>query len=140
MQEHDAGIVRGAALPSAVCGVLAVAVAALVAGAAGAMSAALGSVIVFACFGLGQWAVIAISRRNKDLFMAANLLGFVVKMALLGVLLVTLGQSPLMEDLNNNAFVFSALAVVLVWLGGQVRAMSKAKIPHVEPDESSENT
>ncbi|WP_017580862.1 hypothetical protein [Nocardiopsis valliformis] len=140
MQEHDARILRGAALPSAACGVLAIAVSALFAGAAGALSSALAAVIVLACFGLGQWAVILVTRRNKDLFLAANLLGFVVKMALLGVLLVTLGNSPLMADLSRNAFVYSALAVVLVWLGGQTLATSKAKIPHVEPDESPGNT
>jgi ATP synthase protein I len=140
MQEHDARILRGAALPSAACGVLAIAVSTLFAGAAGALSSALAAVIVLACFGLGQWAVMAVTRRNKDLFLAANVLGFAVKMALLGVLLVTLGNSPLMADLSRNAFVYSALAVVLVWLGGQTLATSKAKILHVDPSESSERT
>lgn len=140
MQEHDARILRGAALPSAACGVLAIAVSALFAGAAGALSSALAAAIVLACFGLGQWAVMAVTRRNQDLFLAANVLGFVVKMALLGVLLVTLGNSPLMADLSNNSFAFSALAVVMVWLGGQTWATSQAKILHVDPDESSDNT
>ncbi|MFE1168635.1 hypothetical protein [Nocardiopsis sp. NPDC058789] len=140
MQEHDARILRGAALPSAACGVLAIAVSALLAGAAGALSSALAVGIILACFGLGQWAVMMVTRRNKDLFLAANLLGFVVKMALLGILLVTLGRSPLVTDLSSNAFVYSALAVVLAWLGGQTWATSRAKILHVDPSESSENT
>ena len=140
MQEHDARILRGAAPPSAACGVLAIAVSTLFAGTAGALSSALAVAIVLACFGLGQWAVIMVTRRNKDLFLAANVLGFAVKMALLGVLLVTLGNSPLMADLSRNAFVYSALAVVLVWLGGQTLATSKAKILSVDPDESAVNT
>lgn len=140
MQEHDVAIFRGAALPSVVCGVLAIGVAALLGGAPGALSALMGAVVVLGCFGLGQWVVIALSRRNKDLFMAANLLGFVVKMAVLGILLVTLGRSPLMADLDDRAFVYTALACVLVWLGGQIRAISKAKIPHVDPDEASGST
>ena len=137
MREHDVAIFRGAALPSAVCGVVAIGVSAALAGVPGALSALLGAAVVLGCFGLGQWAVILISRRKEDMFLAANLLGFVVKMAVLGILLVTLGRSPLMADLNNTAFVFSALACVLVWLGGQMRGISKAKILHVEPDSES---
>lgn len=137
MQEHAVAISRGAALPSAVCGAVAVGVSTVLAGASGALSALLGVAVVLGCFGLGQWAVIMISRRNKDLFLAANLLAFVVKMAVLGVLLVTLGQSPLMADLDNTAFAFSALACVLAWLGGQMWATSQAKILHVEPDSES---
>ncbi|MFB8769072.1 hypothetical protein VSQ78_15300 [Nocardiopsis alba] len=140
MQEHDARILRGAALPSAACGVLAIAVSALFAGMAGALGSALAVVIILACFGLGQWAVMMVTRWNKDLFLAANMLGFVVKMALLGILLVTLGRSPLIADLSSNSFVYSALAVVLVWLGGQTWATSRAKILHVDPSESSEST
>ena len=140
MQEHDARILRGAALPSAACGVLAIAVSALFAGMAGALGSALAVVIILACLGLGQWAVMMVTRRNKDLFLAANMLGFVVKMALLGILLVTLGRSPLIADLSSNSFVYSALAVVLVWLGGQTWATSRAKILHVDPSESSEST
>ncbi|MFD6098845.1 hypothetical protein ACFVWN_14910 [Nocardiopsis flavescens] len=140
MQEHDARILRGAALPSAACGALAIAVSALFAGTAGALSSALGVAIVLACFGLGQWAVLLVTRRNPDLFLAASLGGFVVKTAVLGVLLVTLGRSPLMAGLNSDAFVYSSLAVVVVWLGGQVHATSKAKILHVDPSEESEST
>ncbi|SIO88327.1 hypothetical protein [Nocardiopsis sp. JB363] len=140
MQGHDARILRGAALPSAACGALAIAISALLAGTAGALGSALAVVIVIACFGLGQWAVILVTRRNKDLFLAANLIGFVVKMGLLGILLVTLGGSPLIADLSSNAFVYSALAVVLSWLGGQTWAISQAKILHVDPSESSENS
>ncbi|HJE57832.1 MAG TPA: hypothetical protein K8V84_04860 [Nocardiopsis listeri] len=140
MQGHDARILRGAALPSAACGALAIAISALLAGTAGALGSALAVAIVIACFGLGQWAVILVTRRNKDLFLAANLIGFVVKMALLGILLVTLGGSPLIADLSTNAFVYSALVVVLAWLGGQTWATSRAKILHVDPSESSESS
>ena len=139
MQEHDARILRGAALPSAACGVLAIAVSALFAGVPGALSSLLAVAIVLGCFGLGQWAVLLITRRNQDLFLAANMLGFVVKMAVLGIILVTLGRSPLIEDLSSSAFVYSALAVVLAWLGGQTWATSKAKILHVNPNEGSES-
>lgn len=140
MQGHDARIFRGAALPAAVVGALAIAVSALLSGVAGALSSALAVLIVLACFGLGQWAVILVTRRNKELFLAANMLGFVVKMTVLGVLLVTLGRSELITELDSNAFVYSALVVVLAWLGGQMRAISKAKMLHVDPSESSENT
>ncbi|WP_285732109.1 hypothetical protein [Nocardiopsis sp. ATB16-24] len=137
MQENDARIFRGAALPSVACGALAMAVSALAAGLSGLMGSALAVLIVLGCFGLGQWAVIAVTRRNKDLFLAANLLGFVVKMAVLGVILVTLGRSAFVADLSDTAFVYSALAVVLVWLGGQTWATSRAKILHVDPAEES---
>ncbi|MBB6120456.1 hypothetical protein [Nocardiopsis algeriensis] len=140
MQEHGARILRGAALPAAVIGALAVVLSALFAGGSGALGSAFAVAIVLACFGLGQWAVIAITRRNEDLFLAANLVGFVVKMVILGIVLVTLGRSPLIEDLSSNAFVYSALAVVLGWLGGQTWATSRAKILHVQPDEDAERT
>src|SRR5699024_5817772 len=96
-----------------------------------------GCLDVLGGFGRGQRAVIMISRRDKNMFLAANLLGFVVKMAVLGILLITLDRSAFMADLNNTAFVFSALACVLVWLGGQMWGISKAKILHVEPDSES---
>ena len=123
MQEHDVAIFRGAALPSAVCGAVAVGVSAALAGVPGALGALLGAVVVLGCFGLGQGAVIMISRHDKNMFLAANLL--------------TLDRSAFMAHLNNTAFVFSALACVLVWLGGQMWGISKAKILHVEPDSES---
>src|SRR5699024_3348750 len=123
----------GAALPSAVCGAVAVGVSAALAGVPGALGALLGVVVVLGCFGLGQWAVIMISRRVKNMFLAANLLGFVVKMAVLGMLRITLVRICFMADLKNTAFVFSALACVLVWLSGKMWGIYKAKILHVEP-------
>lgn len=140
MQEHGARIFCGAALPGTAIGALAIALSALFAGGAGALSSLLAALIVLGCFGLGQWAVIAITRRNQELFLAASLFGFVVKMVVLGVILVTLGRSPLVEDLSVNAFVYSALAVVLAWLGGQTWATSRAEILHVQPDEDSGKT
>ncbi|MEU1902101.1 hypothetical protein ABZ512_27325 [Nocardiopsis dassonvillei] len=140
MQENDAWrAFRGAALPGVACALLALAVSALLAGTPGLAGSALASVVVLGCFGLGQAGVILVTRRNKDLFLVANLVGFVLKMAVLGVVLVTLGNSSFVASLNSSAFVYSALAVVLAWLGGQTWTISRTRTLHVDPVESAEN-
>lgn len=139
MQEHDARILRGAAIPTGVCGLLAIGGSALVAGGTGALSAAFAAGIILACFGLGQLLVLMVARKNPDFFLPAAMLGFVVKVVALGILLVTMGDSELAAGLHRNAFAITALLCVVVWLGAHMRGAAKAGIPHVDPADAPEN-
>lgn len=134
MQQHDARILRGAAIATTLCGIVSIVVAALVVGSPGTWGATLGYGIVLGCFGVGQLFVILATRYNRDLMLPASMLGFVVKIATLGILLVTLGRSEFMEGLHSTAFAVTALLCVLTWLTFQMRGMATAKILHVEPE------
>ncbi|MDS1270463.1 hypothetical protein RIF23_09165 [Lipingzhangella sp. LS1_29] len=135
MPEHDARILRGAAIPSIICGGLAVGVGALIAGTAGALGAAFAAAVVLGCFGLGQLLVLAASRQNPDLALPASALSVVLKLTVLGLLLVTLRDSVLMETLHDTVFAVTALLCVVVWLAAQARATARARIPAVVVDE-----
>ncbi|QVQ54237.1 hypothetical protein J4H86_11430 [Spiractinospora alimapuensis] len=136
MQQHDARILRGAAIATTLCGIVSIVVAALMVGTPGAWGAALGYGIVLGCFGVGQLLVILATRYNRDLMLPASMFGFILKIAVLGILLVTLGRSEFMEGLHSTAFAVTALLCVLTWLTLQMRGMASAKIPHVEPEPS----
>lgn len=136
MQAHDARILRGAATATALTAALALAASALFAGSAGAMGSALASVIVLGCFGLGQLVVLYAARIQSDLALPASMFGFILKIVVLGVLLVTLGRSAVMDEVNNTAFAGTAALCVVVWLAAQMRGFATAKVTHVDPERS----
>ncbi|TDQ47964.1 hypothetical protein [Actinorugispora endophytica] len=133
MQEHDARILRGAAIPTLVVGGGAVAVFSAIAGTAGAVGAAIALLLVLVFFGVSGLAVARASRHNPDLFMPAMMGAFLVKAVLLAVvLLVVRGAGPI-AWLDTTAFAVTALLGVVSWLGGHVRVLATSKTPHVEP-------
>jgi ATP synthase protein I len=104
------------------------------AGTPGALGSGLASLIVLGLFTVGQLLVLYAARLNPDYALGASMLSFVLKIAVLGVLLLTLGRSEFMNELNSMAFALTALACVMVWLMAQARGLAKARIPTVEPE------
>lgn len=132
MQEHDARILRGAAIPAAIAGSLAVITAAFTVGSLGAASAAAGVALVLVFFVGGLLVVAYVARQNRDYAMPAMLGTYLVKMILLGVALATVNGA---EIVHPRAFAWSAALCVVVWLVGHTRAVATARMLHVDPEE-----
>ncbi len=130
MHRYDVAILRGAALPTAVAGVLLIGVAAVGAGTKGALGAALGVVVVALFFTAGLVAIAWASRISAFVMMQVAIFTYLVKIALLGVVVVNLADT---KAFNTRAFASAVLVSTLVWIAAQVYAFTKLKILYVEP-------
>jgi ATP synthase protein I len=131
MQRQDVAILRGAAVPTVVAAVVVIAAAALLAGAKGAVGAALGVVIVAVFFSVGVAAIGWASRVNPLMMLNVALLTYLVKIILLAVLLVAFKGTTAFD---TKAFAWSILVSTLVWIGAELRTFSRQRILYVDPD------
>ncbi|MFR9725012.1 hypothetical protein ACL02R_16850 [Streptomyces sp. MS19] len=131
MQSNDARIIRGAAIPTAAVGVLAVAVGAVTAATDGAVGVALGVLVAAGFFALGMVSLSAVGDRWPELFMGAALLIYTTQMGLLLVLLLLLRDASF---LDGRAFAAGVVVGIAAWLGGTVRAHVTSKTPYVVPE------
>ncbi|WP_329567650.1 hypothetical protein [Kitasatospora sp. NBC_01266] len=131
MPSHDARIIRGAAIPTAVAGVLAVAISAAVVGSKGLIGALAATLLVMAFFSFGQWALDRLTRNNPQLMMAAALLVYMTQIMAVAVVLALFRDTTLFD---TKVFGFTLLGCALIWTAGSVRASLKAKIFYVEND------
>jgi ATP synthase protein I len=137
MQSNDARILRGAAVPTAVAGVLATATGAFLSGAEGAYSVALGVFIAAAFFALGLLALGYVNHRWPELFFGAAMVIYTSQMGVLFVVLILLRDAAF---LHGRAFAAGVLVGTAVWLVGQVRAHMNLKILYVVPESSSSSS
>jgi ATP synthase protein I len=131
MPSPDARILRGAAIPTAVAGVVAVAIATAVVGSKGLLGALFGALLVMAFFSFGQVALDRLTRNNPQMFMAAGLMVYTTQILLVAVVLAVFKGTTLFD---TKVFAFTLLGCVLVWTAGQVRGAMKAKLLYVAPD------
>ncbi|WP_165986146.1 hypothetical protein [Streptomyces sp. YIM 98790] len=131
MQSNDARILRGAALVTAVAGVLAVAVGALAGGGRAALGIALGVLVAGAFFASGQAALARIAARRPEVFLSAALFVYVSQVGVLMVMVLLLRDASF---LDGKAFGTGVLVGLAAWLGGQIRANLKAKTAYVVPE------
>jgi ATP synthase protein I len=132
MPSPDARILRGAAIPTAVAGVLAMAISAVVVGSKGLIGALFAALLVMAFFSSGQIALDRLTRNNPQMMMAAGLLVYTTQILLIAVVLAVFKNTSLFD---TKVFGFSLLGCALIWTGFQVRGAMKAKIYYVQPDE-----
>ncbi|KOV20351.1 ATP synthase I [Streptomyces sp. XY431] len=135
MPSNDARILRGAAIPTAVAGVIAMAISFAVAGGKGLLGALFGALLVLVFFASGQVALDRLTRSNPQMMMAVGLLVYTTQILLVGIVLAVFKDTELF---NRQAFAFTLLGCVLIWTGFQVRGFLKAKTFYVEAD-ASEN-
>ncbi|HJD80352.1 hypothetical protein [Kitasatospora aureofaciens] len=135
MPSTDARILRGAAIPTAVAGIIAMAISFAVAGGKGLLGALIGAVLVMAFFAFGQVALDRLTRSNPHILMAAALMVYMTQILLVAVVLLVFKDTELF---NRQAFAFTLIGCVLVWTGFQVRGALKAKTFYVDPN-ASEN-
>ncbi|TQF03436.1 hypothetical protein E6W39_15835 [Kitasatospora acidiphila] len=132
MPSHDARTIRGAAIPTAVAGILATAISAAVAGGKGAIGAGFAAVLVMVFFGAGQFALDRLTRNNPQLMMAVALLVYTTQILLVGIVLAVFKDTSLFD---TKVFGFTLLGCVFVWCGMQVRTHLKTKQFYVQTDD-----
>ncbi|MFJ1704247.1 hypothetical protein [Kitasatospora sp. NPDC088346] len=133
MPSHDARILRGAAIPTAVAGVVAIAISTALVGAKGLLGALFATLLVMAFFSFGQVALDRLTRNNPHILMAAALLVYTTQILLVGIVLAVFKNTTLFD---TKVFGFTLLGCALIWTGFQVRGAVKAKIYYVQSDES----
>ncbi|MEW9532806.1 hypothetical protein [Microbispora sp. NPDC049125] len=131
MQANDVRVLKGAAVPTVVVGVVAVLVAALLTGAKGALGAGIGVVLVAAFFTVGLVVVSWAGKVSPMAMMAAAVVGYVVKvLAIMAVLTAFDGTTAF----NSQVFALVTILCTLTWTVGEMRGFMKLKLLYVEPD------
>ncbi|MFD8480188.1 hypothetical protein [Kitasatospora sp. NPDC059673] len=136
MPSHDARILRGAAIPTAAAGVIAMAISFAVAQGKGLLGALLATVVVICFFGFGQVALDRLTRNNPQMLMAAALLVYTTQILLIGILLAVAKH---LSFFDHKVFGFSLLGLAIIWTAFQVRGWLRAKTFYVEPDGKSKS-
>lgn len=123
-------VVRAAAGPTVIAGILAIVVAAIVRGGPGALGAAIGAVVVVVFFAAGQIALGELLSRNPELAMPAALALYLVKIGILFVLIILLQG---VTAFDAQVFGITILVCTVVWTVAETWALGKTKMLVVEP-------
>ncbi|WP_395109015.1 hypothetical protein [Actinomadura sp. SCN-SB] len=134
MHSSDARILRGAAIPSGVAGLAAVAAGLALAGSEGALGAAIGAVIVMAFFSISVLAVSYASKISAQLMFVAAVVSYITKIFGMFALVIAFEGVTAWDP---KAFAWSVIALTLVWIGAEIRATAKAKTLYVDPEPSA---
>ncbi|MEU4538385.1 hypothetical protein AB0G15_26420 [Streptosporangium sp. NPDC023825] len=131
MLANDVRLLKGAAIPTVLVGLVVILVAALLAGAKGALGAAIGTAVVCVFFTLGIVAISYASRVSPMMMMTAAVLSYVVKIILIMALLKLFEDATAFEP---RAFGWGAIAATVAWTVGEMRGFMKLKMLYVDPD------
>ncbi|MCO5971588.1 hypothetical protein [Actinoallomurus soli] len=128
MHSNDARILRGAAIPTGLVGLVAIIVGLLFAGGKGALGSALGTVVVLAFFTLGVVVVSYVTKISEQMVLMAGLLSFLVKFVVVLGLVVAFKGVTIWD---SRAFGWTVIALTIVWLAAETNATLNAKTPYV---------
>ena len=136
-QSNEALLLKGALLPTAVVGVLAIAIATYIEGRAGLFGALLAQVVVLIYFALH----ILVSKISTNLdpvtTMSLAMFSYFAKFLALGLLLWLLDRFTSETLVDRRSFGVAAVALTFAWLGGEITSYLKLKthlpLPH-EPN------
>jgi ATP synthase protein I len=131
MQEHDVQILKGAAVPTALVGIVLVVIGALTTGAKGAIGAAAAVLLVAVFFTVGVVILGWAARINPVALMNVAIVTYIIKTLALFLVLIAFQDTTLFD---RQVFALSILVAAVVWIVGEVRAFSRLKILYVEPD------
>lgn len=123
-------VLRWSAIPTALVGVVAILLGALLRGAPGAIAAALGVLIVLAFFGSGQYVLGRILSGNPELALSAALLLYLTQIAVLFILIALLQDATWLDP---KVFAITVVLCTLVWTGMSVLVSQRTKVLYVEP-------
>ncbi len=136
-QSNEALLLKGALLPTAVVGVLAIAISTYLEGRAGLFGALLAQVVVLIYFALH----ILVSKISTNLdpvtTMSLAMFSYFAKFLALGLLLWLLDRFTSETLVDRRSFGIAAVALTFAWLGGEITSYLKLKthlpLPH-EPN------
>ncbi|MBB1254946.1 hypothetical protein [Streptomyces alkaliterrae] len=131
MQSNDARILRGAAIPTALAGLIGVGVSGAVAGGQGALGAVVGTVLVLLFFTAGLHGLGIVGRKWPELLMGAGLLVYTTQIFALLIALFIFRDA---DYLNGRALGFTALVCALVWPAAQAWMQTRVKTLYVDTD------
>lgn len=134
MQADDVRLLKGAAIPTLLVGVVAVAVAALLAAGEGALGAAIGTFVVCVFFTVGLVVVSFAGRISPVVMMTAAVVSYAVKVLVLMALLKAFKDVTVFEP---KAFGGAAVAAVIAWTVGEMRGFMKLKLLYADPNGES---
>ncbi|NYH53766.1 MULTISPECIES: hypothetical protein [Nocardiopsis] len=138
MQEHDARTLRGAALPTAVVGVVALIAGFAISGTQGLYGALFGTLLVIGAFAVSAFVISWTGGRRPELLLPVAFLVYTTKFAILMVALMFFRDTT---ALDKDVFGWTALACVLVWLAAHAVAVKRSRQPTIVPaDEEGEKT
>ncbi|GAA3752213.1 ATP synthase protein I [Spinactinospora alkalitolerans] len=130
MQEHDARILLGAAIPTAVVGVIAAVAAFALKGSDGLIGAIVGTLLVIAFFAVSALVLAWVGKKWPELVLMASLATYTIKVVALGIVLVLFGGTTAFD---GTAFALTAAACVVTWLIGHSVGSMKVRRLYVEP-------
>jgi hypothetical protein len=123
-------VLLGAAFSSVVVGFLAVLVAALSGGTPAAYGALTGALLVLTVFSFGSFTVNAVSTLMPAASLLVALLTYTLQVAAMGMALLVLNHSGLLEDALDRRWLAGAVIVgTFGWLVAQIALATRARIP-----------
>ncbi|GAA3660112.1 hypothetical protein GCM10022224_024340 [Nonomuraea antimicrobica] len=131
MQANDLRVLKSAAIPTALVGVVAVVVALLTAGGKGALGAVIGALLVGVFFSISVVAVSYAARVSPQMMAIAAMGSYLVKVVVIMIVLASFRDTTLW---NTQAFAWAVVVCTLVWTGFEVRAFVKTKMLYVDPE------
>jgi len=141
MESSDARILRGAAIPTGVAGVLAIAASLVLAGSKGALGATIGAVVVLAFFTISVVVVSYTAKISPQTMMMAGLLSYAAKFVIVLAVVLALRDVTFW---NPKAFAWTVVALTLVWIVAETRTSLQVRVielaPGKEPAKSAGGT
>ncbi|MEV7806400.1 hypothetical protein AB0O28_25980 [Microbispora sp. NPDC088329] len=131
MQANDVRVLKGAAVPTLIVGLLAALVAVFTTGAKGALGAGIGVVLVAAFFTVGLVVVSWAGRISPMAMMAAAVVGYVIKILAVMALMIAFDG---VTAFDSRMFALSVICCTLAWMIGEMRGFMKLKLLYVEPE------
>jgi ATP synthase protein I len=122
-------LLRGAVLPALVAGALVTLGAGVLAGTRGVAGALIGLAVVVLFSGTGLLIMRAVRNTDAMITMMVGLFSYTVRIILFGAAIMVLGALDTDSWLHRGSFVISVLLCVAAWIGGEIRAYNRLRIP-----------
>jgi len=123
-------LILRAALPTLIVGTLATITGYISSGTQGLIAGIFGTLLVVAFFAAGQLALDKVIRTNPGIATSMALLLYLVKVAVLFVLLLIFKDT---EAFDTKVFAATIVSCTVVWLVAETWAFATAKVLYVEP-------
>jgi hypothetical protein len=124
----ERALLRGAAIPTVVIGIISIALSTWLKGSAGLIGALLAQFVVVIFFA----ANIGVARLSRDLdpvmTMSLAMFSYMAKVLMLGVFLWLITTFVSADTCDRKAFALSAVAATFAWLGGEIKAYLGLKL------------